>query len=144
LEVLLSTSLESESPEAAFSEICKHFQTLYKKEYGYNLHMAIELVGVHVTGFAETNKLRPSPVPKLGKSLEETKKGSREVDFFDFGRLSAAVYDMNSVEPGMEIPGPAIIENEYSSAIVFPETTASIDPYGNICIVWYFFGLTDF
>jgi N-methylhydantoinase A len=35
----------------------------------------------------------------------------------------------------MTFPGPAIVEERDSTAVVGPKTTAQIDPYGNLIVL---------
>jgi N-methylhydantoinase A len=43
-------------------------------------------------------------------------------------------YDREKLSPGMEMAGPAIIEEVSASSVIYPGMKASIDVYGDIII----------
>ena len=61
-------------------------------------------------------------------------KGRREVDYAEYGRHEATIYDSDRLAPGMTFSGPAVIEDPGMTIVVFPKNAVSIDGYGNTCI----------
>ena len=49
-------------------------------------------------------------------------------------RIRGAIYDALRLEPGMEFPGPAIIEDPGTTIVIHPGDRASIDRFGNVRI----------
>lgn len=74
-------------------------------------------------------------VPHGKASLEKALKGRRKAyspydgDFIDF-----EVYDRYSLQPGMEMKGPAIVEETESTSIIGPGDVAEMDEYQNLVI----------
>jgi N-methylhydantoinase A len=61
-------------------------------------------------------------------------RGKRTVDFDTHGVHTTAIYERNRLEPGMEIDGPAIVEEPATTIVVFPGQQAKVDDYGNLRI----------
>lgn len=97
----------------------------------------MELVGLHVTSFAEVNKIKPSKVTRTGRSVDDILRGKRVANFVEHGSHEAKIFDLSLIEPEMVFTGPAIIENGHASVVVFPNTSASVDEFGNIHILMY-------
>lgn len=49
-------------------------------------------------------------------------------------RVETPVYDGARLRPGNRIEGPAVVDMEVATAVVHPEQTLSVDPYGNFAI----------
>jgi N-methylhydantoinase A len=108
------------------------FHERYEREYTYRLEAPVELVGVHVVATATVGKLEPARRETTGRSLAETKKGERDVDYAPDDVLRAAIYDGARLEPGMRGEGPAVIETAGTTIVVRPADRFSIDDYGNV------------
>jgi len=127
VEILLPDNLDM----AAISE---DFHQTYEREYTYRLDAPIEFVGLHLVATAQVSKLEVEPVPKTGRTLEQTRKGRRSVDYLLDGIHDADIYDGDAFEPGMEFIGPAIIEQVSSTTVVNPGQKVRVDAYGNLHI----------
>ncbi|MCY4283555.1 MAG: hydantoinase/oxoprolinase family protein, partial [Gammaproteobacteria bacterium] len=66
--------------------------------------------------------------------LAETVAGHRKVDYFLEKPISTSVYDLDRMEPGMSMTGPAIVENATTTIVVSPGKQVRMDDYGNIII----------
>ena len=131
VEVLLP---EGRIDEAAVALIAEAFGRKYEREYTYRLTAPVELVGVHLVAIAEVGKLTPARLPVTGRTLEAARKGRREVDYAIEGIHVAEIYDDELLEPGMELPGPAIIEAAASTTVIHPSNSVLVDDYGNLVI----------
>ena len=83
----------------------------------------------------------------LGKSLElpamEIERGNgdpsgaiiRDTEIYINGGMQPAkIYDRDKLKAGDQIPGPAIVIEMDSTALVHPGCVADVDAYGNIII----------
>ena len=122
---------DGEITEAQLQAIRERFQTDYEREYTYRLDAPVELVAYHLVALAEVDKLKPEKFPTTGRKLEDTVKEEREVDFVEAGIQRATIYDGDSLEPGMEFLGPAIIEEAGATTVVPPGLPCSVDDYGD-------------
>jgi N-methylhydantoinase A len=111
--------------------IRQRFDTDYEREYTYTLDTPVELVAFHLVAFAEVDKLEPQKLPATGAQLRDAVKAQREVDFADGGVHSATIYDGDSLEPGMEFTGPAIIEESGATTVIPPGLPCLVDDYGD-------------
>ena len=118
----------------AVAAIRETFHTDYEREYTYRLDAPIELVGVHLVALAEVGKLAPAELSRTGRSIDEARKGRRQVDFVSGGICLAEVFGGELLEPGATFDGPAVVETAGSTTVVHPGWTADVDAYGNLVI----------
>lgn len=116
------------------NKIADLFHQSYEREYTYRLNAPIEFVGTHVVAFAAVGKLEPAKLPVTGRSLEDARKGRREVDFALEGIHLSDIYDGHLLEPGMGLSGPAIIETRGTTMVIHPGNRVQVDDYGNVHI----------
>jgi N-methylhydantoinase A len=119
---------------AAVARVAETFHESYEREYTYRLDAPIEFVGTHVVAVAEVGKLAPAKLPTTGRTVDESVKGRREVDYATEGVHTSDVYDGALLEPGMSLDGPAIIETKGSTVVVHPGNALTVDEYGNLII----------
>ncbi|AXF56747.1 hydantoinase/oxoprolinase family protein [Salicibibacter kimchii] len=82
------------------------------------------------------------PHPKLSINSSDEKnernppvKNKRDVYFHEYDNYTMTpVYDRSTLTPGVEISGPAIIEERESTMVVTPSFNASIDRYFNLIL----------
>jgi N-methylhydantoinase A len=114
------------------TEANERFHALHERSYTYRLASVIEIVNLHVVGSV------PSPKPALSAFAtgggDGTPKGRRVVDYDEDGRLESAIYERANLVTGVEIAGPAIIEEPAATTVVYPGMTARLDEIGNIVI----------
>jgi N-methylhydantoinase A len=73
--------------------------------------------------------------PLSGADPQKSLKGMRKVYFQEEGDfVPTRVYDFNTMTPGMEIPGPAIIETPVTTIVVNPRDHAALDRFFNLRI----------
>lgn len=118
----------------SFELITERFHQAHEREYTFRLNNAVELLSFHVVAYATVEK--PN-IPKLtitGRTIESTRKASREVDFDAHGVLSADIYDRDKLEPEMAFSGPCIIEESGTTTVVMPKQCVVVDEFGNLHI----------
>jgi N-methylhydantoinase A len=108
------------------------FQEAYRREYGNTLgeipttivsfRSVVQGVREHVRRALETPVTAPPPPPIA----------TRQVHFN--GWRNTPIYDRNHLQPGMEIPGPAIVEQADTTTVIEPDMQARVDAYGNILV----------
>lgn len=115
-------------------QVILKFHDLHEQAYTFKLEESeTEIVNVHLIGYGKVNKpaLKKCEVNREGKSALKEK---REVLFEQDGWLDANVYDRNLLMAGEQIEGPAIIEEDSVSTLIFKNQHAKVDDYGNIII----------
>jgi N-methylhydantoinase A len=113
-----------------------HFHHVYEREYTYRLDAPVEVVGLHLVSAAEVGKLELVPLAGSGASIAAARKGRRSVDYATEGVHEADIYAADRLEPGMQLAGPAIIEDAATTTVIHPGQQASIDVYGNTHIAF--------
>jgi N-methylhydantoinase A len=64
----------------------------------------------------------------------DPRKGTRQVYFAETGFAPCTVYSRYSLKSGMEIPGPAVIEERESTTVVGPDARVAVDEYLNLTV----------
>lgn len=67
-------------------------------------------------------------------AAEGAKRGKRTVWFSGFGDVGADVYDRYALAPGVQIAGPAIVEERESSCSMGPDAVFTVDEHFNLVI----------
>ena len=83
------------------------FHDAYEREYTYRLDAPVEMVGFHLVASVEVGKLTLAKREATKTDVRVACKGQRMVDYALEGRHRAAVFDGESLEPGMRFEGPA-------------------------------------
>ncbi len=120
--------------DAAIASIEAAFHETYEREYTYRLDAPVEMVGIHLVASAEVGKLTMTRRAADGSDVAAALKGRRNVDFALEGVRESAIYDGETLAPGMAFDGPAIVEDPGTTIVVHPGNRAEVDGYGNIHI----------
>lgn len=85
---------------------------------------------VIVEGVIEVPKIDWKPGKARGKKVPtEASKGKRDV-YFDGRTYASTIYDAVRLSEGSRLEGPAVIESEFTSCVVPPGATLTVDRYG--------------
>ena len=125
--VKIPVNLERQS----LDEIASHFHRAHEQRYTYTLDTGIEIVNFHLVAIVPVEKPALAKKEVSGKKVQETLVENREVDFDQHGVHNTNIYSGLAMEPGMEINGPAIIEEPSVTLVVSPGHTVKMDEYGN-------------
>ena len=115
------------------SELIDRFKDAYEREYTYRLDNEVEIVSYNLIAYAAVDRPQLAELPEGGE-IAAAVKGSRPVDFDEYGIREAAIYDREKLPAGAGFSGPAIVEEAGSTAVVFPGQSALTDEYGNLHI----------
>jgi len=116
------------------SEIENLFHERHDKLYGYfDKNSDIELVHLRVKAIGRT---KPFKIKRreLGseRPINDAIKPKREAYFEEMGKyIKTMVYDGNKLIPGNIIEGPAIIEENDTTIVVFPRWVCKLDGFNN-------------
>ena len=118
----------------ALPDVLEGFFREHEKAYGFaNRSAPVELVNLRMTAFV-------AGLDVFGEGAEEGLKelpeplSTRPVWFGEQRAHETAVYRRDQLAPGVEITGPAIIEQLDSTLPIFPGDRARMDGFGNIVI----------
>ena len=107
------------------------FETRHRQLYGYATGENVECVNLRVTARAVEEPL-PLPAPPAGTSAVST--GSHRAYFTETGAVDMTRYDRKTLPPGPVVAGPAMVEDEWSTTIVYPGQRCAADRFGNLVI----------
>jgi len=116
--------------ESAFAR----FAELYRGKYGYFYDdVPAEVVNLRVLGEIEGVGLQLSSMERGAETAQPT--GERPAYSARDGEMIAfAVYDRETLGPGMRLKGPAIIEEVTSTTIIDRDGTVEVDEFGSLVI----------
>jgi N-methylhydantoinase A len=118
---------------ASAASIADAFHALHRQKYTFDLEGdPVEVVTCHVASSAARNPLPPRPAP--GDGSTPSPKGRRRVDFDADGVHEAPVYDRATLPAGFDHPGPLVVEDDTTTALVHPRQTLEVDETGNLVI----------
>lgn len=119
-------------PQDAFLEELKaNFYTLYRELFGRIVEKSgIEVITWRLRSGGEKGRVsRPHAVGEHDNPV----KGKRMVYFQEIGHaIETPVYDHYALKAGIEIAGPAIVEQRESTVVVGPKGRAHADRNGNL------------
>ncbi|MAF49669.1 MAG: hydantoinase/oxoprolinase family protein [Rhodospirillales bacterium] len=125
---------DGEVDAGKIAEAVDRYHRIHEREYEFRMDHPVELVNYHLVVFGKVTKPGLAKRRSTGKSLADASRGTREVDFDEFGSQVTAIYERALLEPGMEMDGPVIIEEPATTILVFPGQRGEVDAYGNIHI----------
>jgi N-methylhydantoinase A len=107
------------------------FEKRHRQLYGYATGENVECVNLRVTARA-AEEPPPLPAPPSGTSAAAT--SSHRAYFPEMGAVEMLRYDRTSLPPGHLVAGPAMVEDEWSTTIVYPGMRCVADRLGNLVI----------
>ncbi len=122
--------------ESVLVQVANAFRRLHLQQFGFELQSELELVDLVVTGTHTVPKpaLARKKMPENGHSQCEGVKTNRTVFWPDRGLLEVPIYLRDQLHSGMQLQGPAVVE-ESTTTILVPECyTATTDQIGNLVL----------
>ena len=117
------------------SKMIENFHELHNRLYTYNLpDTPVELVNLRVSAIGALPR-HPMVEIERANGSKPTPVSTRDVHFTrSEGHLKTPVYRRESLLTGMEIYGPAVIEQKDTTTLLWPHFTANVDKFGNLII----------
>ena len=107
--------------------LVRSFGDLYRARYAFFFDgEPIEIVNLRLGAFGLRDVPDLPEVAGAGVDPSSAFKASRTAYFGHAGRLDTPVYDRAGLAPGMIVDGPALIEEETSTTLVPPGTSAAV------------------
>jgi N-methylhydantoinase A len=116
--------------------IISAFHHEHERAYGHSSpEESTEFVNLRVTAIGEIDKPRLHELETFDESPARALKGERPVYFAETeGFVDCAVYDRYGLGAGMELEGPAIVEEFDTTTVVHPGYRAKVDRHGNLLL----------
>ena len=108
------------------------FEERHRRLYGYATGESVECVNLRVTARVEVDAaMPPAPGPSPG-GAEPIRM--RRAFFPEAGDVVLPLYERDGLGVGTAVEGPAVIEDEWSTTVVYPGQRATADGLGNLVI----------
>jgi N-methylhydantoinase A len=110
------------------------FHDLHEETHSYAARDEEPIVrAVRVQALGRTPKPPVRPLPRAARAVADARKGSRPA-WFDGGFVDTPVYDGNRVGHGHRLEGPAIVEERFTTIVLYPGHAAELDAHGNYVV----------
>lgn len=135
VDVPLSAVLNNGTVSIDKKTIHSAFEQRYRTIYGRPLSgIAIRVLNLRISAIGRRPKfdlilLAPPP----GNTPEDAHTGTRQV-WIDGAYHQTAIYDRLPLSVGVQIPGPAILEQPDATIFIEPDQTGTVDRFGNLII----------
>jgi N-methylhydantoinase A len=112
------------------------FHAFYDKSYGYSApESPVEVTTMTVSGSGRPGRMPVTKIPAGGATPDaEALVLTREVCLDGHTWQEIPFYHRNALRAGNRIEGPAVVDDGLSTILVTPDSTASVDAYGNVII----------
>ena len=107
------------------------FEARHRRLYGYATGESIECVNLRVVARVPDVAVQLSEFEPVG---EASVTGEQRAHFPGAGEIALARYDRGALAPGRVIAGPALVEDEWSTTLVYPGQHCAADRLGNLLI----------
>ena len=107
------------------------FHVAHEKRYTYRLPNPIQLVNFHLVARVAVPKPELPKKARTSKSVKDAVVGCRRVDFDARGIHEATIYNGEVLEPGMELFGPAVIQEPVVTLVIAPTNRVTVDDFGS-------------
>ena len=117
-----------------FHSLLQEFHGEHNRVYGHSVPgEPVETVNLRLTALGSIRK--PPLLEKSGddQDLKAAQRSSRSVFFGELDAfVNCPIYDRYALSAGMEILGPAIVEEYDSTSVIHPGYYATVDQYGTL------------
>jgi N-methylhydantoinase A len=107
------------------------FEARHRQLYGYATGESVECVNLRVVARAAGSW---ADWPEVSPESRDLLTGEGRAWFHETGEVALPRYDRSALAPGRTIEGPALIQDEWSTTIVYPGQRATADRLGNLLI----------
>ena len=107
-----------------------NFHRRYQELFSYQqAQQEIRLITLRVNVVGKLAKAG-LPMHTSSGTLAQAKKGVRRIYLGEWQEVP--VFAMDRLPSGAQVPGPAILESEFTAVLLHAQDTATVDPYGGI------------
>jgi N-methylhydantoinase A len=118
-------------------DLVKRFHDAHQRRYGHMAQAeAVEIVNFQVTAIGRlpkpATKRFDSATPAPRETWQDTPSETRQAYFNAADAYDVPVLRRDDLKPGARIAGPAVIEEQTSTIVLYPGQRAVVDAYLNI------------
>jgi N-methylhydantoinase A len=122
--------------QALVEALVAAFHREHQRLYSYDLPNApVELVNLRVAAIGLLPRLQPQIASAAAAGLDGASADVRPVYFDQIGRfVDTPCYRRSELVPGMTFAGPAVVDQDDATTVIFPDFHAQVDPVGNLIL----------
>jgi N-methylhydantoinase A len=122
--------------DALTQELVSAFHHEHQRLYSYHLPNApVELVNLRVTAIGLLPRLQPQRVGAAAADLDAALAEVRPVYFDRRGSfVDTPCYRRTGLAPGMTFEGPAVVDQDDTTTVIFPDFHVQVDTVGNLIL----------
>jgi N-methylhydantoinase A len=122
--------------QALVQQLVEAFHREHRRLYSYDLPNApVELVNLRVTAIGSLPKLKAQVMSDSTTDLEGALTEVRPVYFDHMGRfVDTPCYARQRLGSGMTFEGPAIVDQDDATTVIYPHFRAKVDAVGNLIL----------
>lgn len=109
------------------------FDEEHKRLFTFNLDVVHEIVNLRAIALGQGTEMPAIKVPEGDGDPAQAKVGDHTM-WANGEQHDAAIYDRAKLEAGDKIPGPCIVTEMDSTAVILPDHVGTVDAYGTILI----------
>lgn len=132
-EVDLPINLADFEARAGVTKLQTAFDEEHKRLFTFNLDVVHEIVNLRAIALGQGTEMPAIKVPE-GDGDPSQAKVSDHTMWANGEKHAAAIYDRARLEAGDKIPGPCIVTEMDSTAVILPDHVGTVDAYGTILI----------
>ncbi|RKX45810.1 MAG: hydantoinase/oxoprolinase family protein [Verrucomicrobia bacterium] len=119
--------------EADVKDMAESFHDLHERMYTYCVRdSSVDLFHWRVVAHRQVQAPATPEQPRSGEAISVASKGTRQVYFGDINAYRETdIYDGDRLDHGMAVTGPAVVEQETTTVVVFPGQKLEVNKFGD-------------
>ena len=134
----LTVPLKADGPltEAHIDEMAEAFHDLHERMFSYSVReSSVDFFHWRVIAHRAVQSPQTPELPVTGEPVTTVQKGTRRVYFGDIDDYrDTKIYDGDRLKRGMMITGPAVVEQQNTTIVVFPGQKLKVNEYGDFVL----------
>ena len=134
----LTVPLKADGPltEAHIGDMAEAFHDLHERMFSYSVReSSVDLFHWRVIAHRAVQSPQTPELPVTGEPVTTVQKGTRRVYFGDIDDYrDTKIYDGDRLKRGMMITGPAVVEQQNTTIVVFPGQKLKVNEYGDFVL----------
>ena len=134
----LTVPLKADGPltEAHIGDMAEAFHDLHERMFSYSVReSSVDLFHWRVIAHRAVQSPQTPELPETGEPVTKVQKGTRRVYFGDIDDYrDTKIYDGDRLNRGMMITGPAVVEQQNTTIVVFPGQKLEVNEYGDFVL----------
>jgi len=132
-ELTIPIPSNGELTESSIAEMEQSFHDLHERMFTYNVSESpVDLFHWRVVAHRKVDSPEAPEFAATTQSLSAAEKGKRRVYFGDIDDYrETQIYNGDKLERGMEVTGPAVVEEATTTVVVFPGQKLEVNEFGD-------------